>query len=213
VKGLGETVIFKLLAICYPDRYLCVYPYSGERGKLRMLRALDLPEPAAGTSRGYKHIDSNNRLWERLAPHFPDDPWGMMCFLYWYIDYLEDGGASDDEPDPLDAAATDLLVERSFLDDIEELLRDKGQVILYGPPGTGKTYLAQRLAAALARDPADRALVQFHPLYVLRGLLRGLPTRGRTGGPDRLPADPGTAGAHGRTSRAALSAPTGDGDR
>ena len=34
VRGLGETVIFKLLAICYPDRYLCVYPYSGESGKL-----------------------------------------------------------------------------------------------------------------------------------------------------------------------------------
>ena len=128
-----------------------------------MLRALDLPEPAAGTSRGRKHVESNNLLWERLAPFFPGDPWGMMNFLYWYVDNLGDGGTSDDEPDPLDEAATDLLVEPGFLYDIEGLLRDKGQVILYGPPGTGKTYLAQRLAAAIARDPADRALVQFHP--------------------------------------------------
>ncbi|MYC85462.1 MAG: AAA domain-containing protein [Acidimicrobiia bacterium] len=163
VKGLGETVIFKLLAICYPDRYLCVYPYSGESGKLRMLRALDLAEPAVGTSRGRKHVESNNRLWERLEPHFPGDPWGMMCFLYWYIDYLDREETPIGEPTPIEAAATDLLVEGSFLDDIVELLRDKGQVILYGPPGTGKTYLAQRLAAALAPDPADRALVQFHP--------------------------------------------------
>ena len=44
-----------------------------------------------------------------------------------------------------------------------ELLKDKGQVILYGPPGTGKTYLAQRLAVALAPKPEDRTLVQFHP--------------------------------------------------
>ena len=87
----------------------------------------------------------------------------MMCFLYWYVDHLEGVETPDDEPDPLGAAAQDLLVERSFLDDIVDLLRDKGQVILYGPPGTGKTYLAQRLAKALAPHPADRSLVQFHP--------------------------------------------------
>ncbi|MCY4620699.1 MAG: AAA family ATPase [bacterium] len=66
-------------------------------------------------------------------------------------------------PDPIDTAAADLLVDRSFLNDIVELLRDKGQVILYGPPGTGKTYLAQRLAAALAPKNEDWTLVQFHP--------------------------------------------------
>ena len=65
--------------------------------------------------------------------------------------------------DPLDVVARDLLIERTFFEDIVELLKDKKQVILYGPPGTGKTYLAQNLAEALAPDPADRALVQFHP--------------------------------------------------
>ena len=158
VDGLGETVIFKLLAICYPDRYLCVYPYSGKQGRLRMLKALDLPEPAAEATRGTKYVESNDRLWERLEPHFPRDPWGMMRFLYWYLDRPQDGGI-----DRLAEVARDLLVGRCFLDDIVELLRDKGQVILYGPPGTGKTYLAQKLAEALATDPADRALVQFHP--------------------------------------------------
>jgi len=86
-----------------------------------------------------------------------------MCFLYWYIDYADHPRKPMGDEDPLGKAASDLLVERSFLVEIDELLRDKGQVILYGPPGTGKTYLAQRLAAALAPDPADRALVQFHP--------------------------------------------------
>ena len=75
-----------------------------------------------------------------------------------------DGGTTlDDEVDLVGEAAEDLFVGRAFLDDIVELLEDKGQVILYGPPGTGKTYLAQRLAEALAPDPADRAVVQFHP--------------------------------------------------
>ena len=66
-------------------------------------------------------------------------------------------------PGPIDKAARELLVDRSFLDDIVGLLEDKGQVILYGPPGTGKTYLAKRLAEALAPDPEFRGLVQFHP--------------------------------------------------
>ena len=163
VRGLGEAVSLKLLAICHPDRYLCVYPYSGEQGKLRMLKALGLPEPPREATRGQKHVESNDRLRRRIEPFFPGDPWGIMCFLYWHIDNLDREETPDDEPDPLDAAAEDLLIERSLLDDIVELLRDKGQVILYGPPGTGKTYLAQRLAAALAPKAEDRALVQFHP--------------------------------------------------
>ena len=57
----------------------------------------------------------------------------------------------------------ELLVEVGFLEDIVELLEDKGQVILYGPPGTGKTYLAQELAKELAPDESSRTLVQFHP--------------------------------------------------
>lgn len=163
VKGLGESVILKLLAVCHPDRYICVYPYSGKRGKLRMLRALELREPATEVTRGRKHVESNDWLRERLEPFFLEDPWGMMCFLYWYLDYVDRRAAPVEVGDPLGLVARDLLIERTFFDDIVELLRDKGQVILYGPPGTGKTYLAQKLAGALAQDPDDRVLVQFHP--------------------------------------------------
>jgi len=66
--------------------------------------------------------------------------------------------------DRIESLAEELLLEeRDFLDDIVELLHDKGQVILYGPPGTGKTYLARKLARALAPHPDRRMLVQFHP--------------------------------------------------
>ena len=54
-------------------------------------------------------------------------------------------------------------MDKSFLDELIELLHDKGQIILYGPPGTGKTYLARKLAEAIAPDPNRRSLVQFHP--------------------------------------------------
>lgn len=83
---------------------------------------------------------------------------------YWHV------YADEDEPDStttkaeiLDDLAEELLVDRGFLDDIIELLEDKGQVIFYGPPGTGKTYLARKLAEALAPDHNRRELVQFHP--------------------------------------------------
>ncbi len=66
------------------------------------------------------------------------------------------------KPD-LGTLAEELLVDRDFLEDIVNLLEDKGQVIFYGPPGTGKTYLARELARVLAPDPGQRALVQFHP--------------------------------------------------
>ncbi|MDE0065466.1 MAG: AAA family ATPase [Acidimicrobiaceae bacterium] len=69
----------------------------------------------------------------------------------------------DDDRDFLGELADELLIDRSFLDDIESLLKDKRQVILYGPPGTGKTYLARKFAEALIPDADRRAIVQFHP--------------------------------------------------
>ncbi len=114
-------------------------------------------------------VRSNDLLAEVLYPHFSEgqvvDTWGMAQFLYWLAErYADDGDESvddldDDEAQPdssrqqfavaLGEAAQDLLCGVEFLNEIVELLEDKGQVILYGPPGTGKTYLAQRLAQAL----------------------------------------------------------------
>ncbi|MFD5867880.1 AAA family ATPase [Corynebacterium sp. NPDC060344] len=161
VRGLGESVIMKLLAISHPDRFITVYPYTGPKGKLKMLRELGLNAPEV-SSRGELQVKSNDMLRERLDRHFPGDPWGMGSFLYW----LTERGTvepSDIESDPLDNVAEELLVDREFIDDIVALLEDKGQVVFYGPPGTGKTYFARKLAAALAPDPERRPIVQFHP--------------------------------------------------
>ncbi len=162
VKGLRDSVIMKLLAITHPEKYLCVYPYEGDKGKLRMLSYLGLDAPTG--SSGEVQVESNRLLRERLEPFFPEDPWGMSQFFFWHAygsDHDDEG--LEGETDPLDELAEDLLVDRGFLDDIVELLEDKGQVIFYGPPGTGKTYLARKLAEALAPDHNRRALVQFHP--------------------------------------------------
>jgi 5-methylcytosine-specific restriction protein B len=165
VRGLGESVILKLLAICHPDRYVPVFPYAGPEGKLAMLKALDLPVPDG--SRGQLQVRSNELLRDRLSRFFPGDPWAVMRFGYWYREHIAEADPS--EPDSNDGVdvigdlADELLVDRSFLDDIIALLEDKKQIILYGPPGTGKTYLAQKLAEALVPDPTRRPLVQFHP--------------------------------------------------
>ena len=158
IRGLGESVIMKMLAITHPDKYLCVYPQGGDRGKSEMLSWLGLEEPTG--SRGEVQVESNRLLRECLQPYFADDLWGMSQFFYWhaYADSNGSGGETD-----LDDLAEEILIDRTFLEDIVELLEDKRQVIFYGPPGTGKTYLARKLAEALAPDPGQRALVQFHP--------------------------------------------------
>jgi MoxR-like ATPase len=79
------------------------------------------------------------------------------------------------EIDHLDAAAADLLIDRAELDEIVDLLHDRGQVVFYGPPGTGKTFLAKRLAKALAADRPERsAIVQFHPATTYEDFIEGL---------------------------------------
>ena len=108
--------------------------------------------------------ESNDALRQLTEPLFPGDAWAQAQFLYWLLD-------SDTKPDtppvdlvdPLVEAAEELLLDRAFLDDIKNLLQETKQVIFYGPPGTGKTFVAQRLARALAGDPARTMLVQFHP--------------------------------------------------
>jgi 5-methylcytosine-specific restriction protein B len=89
----------------------------------------------------------------------------MSQFLYWYAAREEKQPFVEAaaETDPLEDLAEELLLDRAFLEDLVELLKDRGQIILYGPPGTGKTYIAKKLAEALVPDPKRRTIVQFHP--------------------------------------------------
>jgi len=108
-----------------------------------------------------------------------EDEYGEQ--IHWYEDRIRDlwdpSEVTDPTPTPpptrgpsqapsggdLDAAADELHLPRKWIRRVDRLLRDKGQLVFYGPPGTGKTYIAQRLAEAIADDPARRLLVQFHP--------------------------------------------------
>ena len=74
-------------------------------------------------------------------------------------------------PDATDALAESLNVDRAWLQECVDLLRDRPQLIFYGPPGTGKTFIAQHLAAHLAGD--NVRLVQFHPAYSYEDFFEG----------------------------------------
>jgi dynein-related subfamily AAA family protein len=89
-------------------------------------------------------------------------------------------GDGDTRPDVqitdyIAVAAKELHVGREVLDEISDLLEDKGQVVLYGPPGTGKTYLAVRLAKAITQGDTERvSVVQFHPATSYEDFFEGL---------------------------------------
>ena len=160
VKGYAGVNISRTLAICHPDSFLPVHRNVGNWGRAKMLSRLGLPAPLGNTP-GQRVVDANNRLREHLEPHFGDETLEMGAFLGWLLALPDENG-----PGPIDLTelAAELLIDDvDFLEDIVELLQDKGQVILYGPPGTGKTYLARELAKELAADDSCWALVQFHP--------------------------------------------------
>jgi len=160
-RGLGESVIMKLFAVTNPERFLAVFPLTGPKGKVAMLRKLGLPEPDDQLTRGEKHVAANDELRRRLEPHFPGDPWGQSQFGYWLLEAYDP--AQPSEVDLLERAAAELYLPQGFLEELRDLLLEKGQIVLYGPPGTGKTYIADRFAAALQPDPDRRMTVQFHP--------------------------------------------------
>ncbi|MFF3285633.1 DUF4357 domain-containing protein [Streptomyces sp. NPDC003023] len=77
-------------------------------------------------------------------------------------------------PDVSEALAADLLVhDRTWLEEMRELLTDERQLVLYGPPGTGKTYLAMKLAEHFGGGPEQVKIVQFHPSYSYEDFFEG----------------------------------------
>ncbi|MFD7276018.1 McrB family protein [Streptomyces sp. NPDC059862] len=74
---------------------------------------------------------------------------------------------------PTEGLAQELLVPRTWLDEVHELLTDRKQLIFYGPPGTGKTHLALHIAEYLAGDRRAVKLVQFHPSYAYEDFIQG----------------------------------------
>jgi 5-methylcytosine-specific restriction enzyme B len=158
-------------------------------------RALALFEELVRASRSWPEpladlLDAQGVLWTVTSLQDKPAGWSVADWAE-LLSYrgVEPGSgrtsAGDQEPGPVTStvdqlaeAAAELFVERTFLEEIVQLLEDKGQVILYGPPGTGKTYLARRLGLALADGDAARLrLVQFHPAVSYEDFIEGFRPR------------------------------------
>jgi 5-methylcytosine-specific restriction protein B len=194
VRGLGEALATKCLAIAYPDKWVPLFIYRGENGKRAVMRLPELPvEPLdeRGKSRAELAKESNDVLCDLMRPYFEDDSWGAMAFLWWLLKEKED----DEELVPpevdLEALADELLLPAEWLHRVLELLEDKKQLIFYGPPGTGKTYVARHLARFIAPDDQHRKTVQFHPSYSYEDFVEGYRPRDGESGSIRYELTPG----------------------
>ncbi len=175
VRGFKETAIMKFLAVAYPERFLALYVFSGEQGKAAALSLLGQQSPDLTESVGRRHVLSNDALGAITEPLFPGDLWAQSRFLYWLRERSDQSDAIDepDQEDRIGDAAEDLHLSRDFLDEVHGLLKRHRQLIFYGPPGTGKTFVARRLAEAIAPNEEQRMLVQFHPSTSYEDFIEG----------------------------------------
>ena len=80
------------------------------------------------------------------------------------------------EPYTLENALLDLFLDREQIQEINESLKLKKNVVLQGPPGVGKTFVAQRLAYLLIGEKkrSNVEMIQFHQSYAYEDFVQGL---------------------------------------
>ena len=81
------------------------------------------------------------------------------------------GGASQLEE--LNQLAAELFFPPEVLHKWADLLLENCELIFQGPPGTGKTFVALKLATAVAGQRDGVELVQFHPSYAYEDFVEG----------------------------------------
>jgi len=198
VKGLGASVIMKLLAVAYPGKFVLVFPFYGDQGKAKMLTEFGLPVPDNELSVGKRQIAANDSLIKFVTPITGQDTWTQARFLYWLLERdlreVDDVPKKDQESveDRISDLEEQVYLEQSFLSNIYELLKEHRQAIFYGPPGTGKTYIAQKLSQAICPSDDQRMLVQFHPSMSYEDFVEGFrPTEGSVAGSISYELQPG----------------------
>jgi MoxR-like ATPase len=168
LHGMKEALLTKALAVAFPEDWVPVFVSRGDKGKLRMLARLETPVPDRGRSAGAIAVESNEHLRVALDGAFSGDTYGMKEFLYWLLLHEHEAAS----PETLTTLAKRLYLDSGYLQRIERLVRDRGQVIFYGPPGTGKTFVARELARFFSRTGGMRK-VQFHPSYAYEDFVEG----------------------------------------
>ncbi len=174
IRGLGESVITKLLATVYPDKFITVFNYKGKMGKREMMKLLDIPLPVneSDLSIGDLAVMSNESILNFFKGKKFKDNLHIRNFLYWYKHEIEQEDKIPEEK-LMEQIKNNLNMEEIYINKIINQLKNKGQIILYGPPGTGKTYIAKELARYLTNNKKDNfRIIQFHPSYGYEDLIQ-----------------------------------------
>lgn len=117
--------------------------------------------------------------WQKGRKKTKSDDGGVLTKLK---GALPAGGTSPGPVAPSNATHLDDLTQLGselFLDPPEalrgwaDLLLESRQMIFQGPPGTGKTFIARKLALAVAGHRDRVELVQFHPSYAYEDFVEG----------------------------------------
>jgi hypothetical protein len=93
-------------------------------------------------------------------------------------------------PDTARLLARETFLPEDFLRDVEAVLLERGQLAIEGPSGVGKTFLARRLAGAVAGDPSRVLFLQLHPAYRYEDLIEARaphPANGHEAAPGAVP--------------------------
>jgi 5-methylcytosine-specific restriction protein B len=154
-------------------------------GKLKELEFVDIErhyKPGDEILYGPEFAAEVGRLFEALYPlylFFVSEDVGTDA-----TGLVEDGGGEvdDDEKYTFEQLQSETFLVPEFLKRLEDLLLDKGQIVLYGPPGTGKTFVAKRLARYFVDQMGGEVqVVQFHPSYSYEEFVEGIRPRSEDG--------------------------------
>jgi len=73
-------------------------------------------------------------------------------------------------------ALRELFVDELEFERIQQMLKNKKNLILQGPPGVGKTFVSKKLAYTMMgyQDHSKVEMIQFHPAYTYEDFIQGI---------------------------------------